>query len=352
MHKNQRILLRTAERISSHLQRIRSAPISTELPDGDWARCQCLIRQMDLCDARNWAHAAGLLKDRLERAIERCSERLQEIHRQVSGAGRLAPLQTLREIFADLTALSDEFESVAIDAPNQTLSVTTEPVILEEIGLGPFEIRLHWDRIGERRPYEVVALAPNPAGESSDTTHPHVKGDQLCEGDGQVAIAQALRTGRLLDFFQIVNRILETYNSGSAYVSLSEWSGSPCADCGDVVCDDDRFTCEHCGDSICRECLCSCVRCDEFCCHSCTNYCGACEESICSACQRTCSQCQRVLCRSCISENGLCEECQEERDAESFDEDENLSPTVEAEAPPAPPTRESEPLATSPSAAV
>jgi hypothetical protein len=39
---------------------------------------------------------------------------------------------------------------------------------LDEIDLGPFEIRLHWDRIGDRRPYEVVALEPNPSGESRD----------------------------------------------------------------------------------------------------------------------------------------------------------------------------------------
>ena len=46
---------------------------------------------------------------------------------------------------------------------------------------------------------------------------------------------RALRAGRLLDFFQIVSRILETYNSGSAYVSLSHWNGSPCADRKSVV---------------------------------------------------------------------------------------------------------------------
>jgi hypothetical protein len=352
MHMNHRILLRTAERISSQLQRLRAAPISIELPDGDWAQCRSLIRQIDLCDARNWAHAAGLLKDRLERALERCSDRLQEIRRQASGFGRLAPLQSVREIFSDLAALSAEFEGVVIDASNQTLSVTTEPIVLEDIDLGPFEIRLHWDRIGERRPYEVVARRPNPAGESSDTTHPHIKGDQLCEGDGQVALAQALRTGRLLDFFQIVNRILDTYNSASAYVSLSQWDGSPCADCGAVVCEDDRFTCEECHDPICSDCMSSCVRCDAICCHSCSDCCRACEESICSRCRRPCSQCQRLLCCSCISEGGNCEECQENHDAESFDEDEDISPPIEAETPTASPPRESDPFATSSANAV
>ncbi|HEV3300644.1 MAG TPA: hypothetical protein VG055_13435 [Planctomycetaceae bacterium] len=352
MHDNQKNLLRTAERISSHLHGLKAASIPVELPEGDWTQCHSLVRQIDLCTNRSWHHAATVLNDRLERALERCSDRLQEISRQVSAASRLLPPQTPREVFGDLVALSDEFEGAAIDASNQTISVTTEPIVLEEIDLGPFEIRLHWDRVGERRPYEVVAREPNPAGESSETTHPHVRGEQLCEGDGRVSIERALRAGRLLDAFQIVSRILDTYNSGSAYVSLSNWSGSPCADCGAVVGDDDRFTCEYCDDPICRECLSSCGRCDAFCCHSCTNYCRCCEESICSSCRLDCSQCRRLLCRSCISETGLCEECQEEHDAESFDEDEEHSPSVEAEAAVASTARDTEPEQTTAPASI
>ncbi len=67
------------------------------------------------------------------------------------------------------------------------MSVTTEAIVLENIELGTFEVRLHWKRIGERRCYEVVAREPNPAGESSETTHPHVRGEQLCEGDGRAS---------------------------------------------------------------------------------------------------------------------------------------------------------------------
>jgi hypothetical protein len=341
MHNNQRILLRAAERIASHLHRLKAAPLPVDLPDGDWSQCQFLLRRIDLCTKRQWNHALALLADHLERALEHCSGRLQEISRQVSASGRRLPPQTVREIFGDLVALSDEFEDVTIDAASQTLSVTTDPIVLEEIDLGPFAIRLRWDRIGERRPYEVVAIEPNPAGESEDTTHPHVRGEQLCEGDGRASIDRALRAGRLLDFFQIVSRILDTYNSGSAYVSLSNWNGSPCADCGDSLCDDDQYTCEHCSDSLCRECLSSCARCDVICCHTCTNYCRSCEESICSGCQHDCGECQRPVCNSCLSETGLCQECQEEHDAESF-EDEQHSPSIEAETAVAPASRDAE----------
>ncbi len=352
MHKTQKTLLRSAERIASHLQHLRAAPSSFELPDEHWDQCRCLIRLIDLCARRGWLQAAGLLKDRLERSVERCSERLRDISRQSAGFGRLAPLQSLREIFEDLIALTDEFERVAVDRSNQMISVTTQPIVLEEISLGSFEIRLHWDRIGERRPYKVIALSPNPAGESSDTTHPHVKGNQLCEGDGQAAIAQALRTGRLLDFFQLVSRILDTYNSGSAYVSLAEWNGSPCAGCGAILGDDDQYSCDRCSDLQCRDCLSSCVCCEALCCHSCTHCCHSCKESVCSRCAQSCSHCDQLFCTSCLSATGLCEECQENHDAESLQDDEDFCSPLETQTPTAASARESDSLTTPPAIAV
>lgn len=331
MRTQHKVLLRTAERISSHLQRSRAAPVSIELPETDWNYAQLFLRQLDICRHRTWPSAAAVLEDRLERALERCTERFQEIRRRISRQGSPLFIQRTREIFRDLVALQDEFERVSINGPDRTVAVTTEAIVLEDINLGPFEIRLHWDRIGDRRAYRVIALEPNPAGESSDTSHPHVKGEQLCEGDGRQAIECALRSGRLLDFFQLVSRILETYNAGSAYVALSEWNGGPCSDCGDVVSDEERYTCDRCGDSLCHNCLCSCLRCEAFCCHDCTNYCRQCEESICSSCQETCRHCARTLCRSCISETGLCEECQEEHDANTCDEDEDQCSSLETE---------------------
>ena len=332
MLQNQKTLLRAAERIRSTLQRVRAATAVVELPEAHWHECESLIQQIRWAESRRWMHAVTVLSDRFERSIVRCAERLQEVSRQASLSKRPAALPTVREIFGELVALSDEFERVGVDLPNQTVSVTTEPIVLEEIGFGPFEIRLHWDRIGERPPYDVVALDPNPARESSDTTHPHVKGERLCGGDGQMAIDRALRAGRLLDFFQIVSRILNTYNSGSAYVSLSDWDGIPCNDCGDMMREDDVYACERCSDVLCRNCLISCERCDALCCQSCANYCRGCEAQICSGCQQDCRGCQRVFCSRCLSETGLCEKCTEEEHAESLDDDETLPDETAASA--------------------
>jgi hypothetical protein len=331
MHQNQKLLLRAADRIRFNLQRILATAVA-ELPEGDWQYCQSLIRQLERAQRAGWINAAAVLRDRYERALADCAGRLHDVSRQVSLSARVATLPTVREVFSELTGLADEFETVNFDLPNQTLSVTTEPIVLEEIGLGRFEIQLHWDRIGERRPYDVVALDPNPARESSDTTHPHVKGERLCEGDGQMAIDRALRGGRLGDFFQIVSRILSTYNFASAYVSLSDWEGLPCNGCGDLLHEDDEAACARCCDVLCRNCLICCERCDRLCCQSCTNYCGRCEAQICSGCEQNCGGCQHVCCSGCLCETGLCEECTEEEHAEALDDDE-IPPDETATAP-------------------
>ena len=130
MVDNQKNLLRAAERIFAHLQRLRAAPVLVELPETHWTECQSLIHKIHLSRSHSWNHAASLLEDRLEQALSRCSERLQETSRHCSSSGRQSPPQTAREISRDLVALSDEFESVTIDVPNQTLSVTTEPIVL------------------------------------------------------------------------------------------------------------------------------------------------------------------------------------------------------------------------------
>ncbi len=214
MQPSVRILFRTAECIRGQLHRAAVASGEVELPEAHWTECQALVRQLRRAADHGWINAQPILQDRWERAVSLCVERLQEVVRQSAWSQARPAPPTAREVFGDLAALSDEFDSLSIDLANRTISVTTEPVVLEEMDLGPIEIRLHWDRIGERRPYDVVALSPNPSRESSDTTHPHVRGEQLCEGDGRLSIERALRTGRLLDFFQIVTRILNTYNAG------------------------------------------------------------------------------------------------------------------------------------------
>ena len=53
---------------------------------------------------------------------------------------------TAHDIYQDLVALRQEFEELDYDLRERRLSVVTEPIVLEGVYLGPFEIRLQWAR--------------------------------------------------------------------------------------------------------------------------------------------------------------------------------------------------------------
>ena len=74
----------------------------------------------------------------------------------------------------------------------------TGPIELEEIYLGSFRIELHWDQIDRQRAYEVIATDPNPPDGDDRVTHPHVRDQVLCEGEGATSIKAALSHRRTI----------------------------------------------------------------------------------------------------------------------------------------------------------
>ncbi|MCP4259366.1 MAG: hypothetical protein GY774_17925 [Planctomycetes bacterium] len=160
-------------------------------------------------------------------------------------------------------------------------------------------------------PYCVVALDPHPAATDEDVTHPHVSDRKLCEGDGAVTIRLALEQSRLFDFFSMIRSILSTYNPDSPYVSLDDWHGEPCYDCGYVMSRDDIYYCSYCDHDFCSECSTYCRCCDEGCCVGCAEQCPYCEDHVCMNCMRECVECNSLYCSSCLEEN-VCPNCKEE----------------------------------------
>ena len=220
-------------------------------------------------------------------------------------------------VFAEIKALEAEFGEVEFNDEDNCLSVITEPITLEDVYLGPFRIALCLDHLGElhrQTAYFVTALEPHPAATDEAVTHPHISNEAVCEGDGGPAIRAALEAGRLCDFFTLIRSILQTYNPDSPYVSLADWYGVPCYDCGYVMDSDSSYYCSFCENSFCEECTVICASCTETVCKSCAGTCEICEQSICPTCTRVrCSQCESICCQSCL-EDGLCPDCKEERD--------------------------------------
>lgn len=311
-------LLRAACRVHTAYAAIRSDRQEFDLPTNAWEEVVAVFRCWREACYRNWTAAAMRQRETLARELEHLGNQVRSRLAACHDVERRA-VPTLRLLFEELTTAAAEFENWQLSASE--ISVTTEPIRLDEIELGPFQIRLHLDRLGNDMPYSVTALEPNPAASCSDTTHPHVSGERLCPGEGRAAINAALADGRLFDFFTIVDRILHTYAVGSAYVELDRWYGVSCHDCDSTINEEDSCTCTHCDEKVCGDCLISCGGCGDGYCSGCIERCARCEEYSCSGCLVRCDRCRRHVCESC-REDELCETCREELE-EAKDETES-----------------------------
>ena len=296
------------------------------LPEVHWHELLRIFSRRQFAQARNWSVANESLRTEATGVIRLLLRQLEDCQKSLEIAEPRA-ITPVFEMVADLLALPNEFSDVQVELKERAVSVVTDEIRLESVSLGRFRILLELDELGAFQPYSVIALDPNPAGCDSDLTHPHVREKRLCEGEGKVAIRQALQQGRLFDFFLLVRQILETYNSGSAYTSLSNWDGRDCSDCGRRTYEDESTSCDRCSDHICFDCSSRCEQCDRYCCSTCSTTCTACSENICNGCANCCSDCDRPYCSDCLSES-TCSTCIANQESESDAHPTFPNPTV------------------------
>lgn len=282
------------------------------MPDHRWDVCTRLARQIRRAQLRGWHLAKTRLLSDLRHAVNSLVQELTRVHSQISSATAPNFTPTIRDIYQDLRSLSEEFEELDFDLSTPHLSVTTEPIILEGVYLGPFEIRLRCDYRHGVPSYRVIARDGHPAESRENVTHPHVMDEVLCEGDGRHAIRQALAQGRLFDFFSLVASVLRTYNPESPYVELALWQGRSCSDCGAIT--DEDSNCQQCNSDICSDCETLCGGCEDGCCSECIDKCASCHEPYCQRCLTRCDQCQQRVCTACLPESEMCSNCYEEDD--------------------------------------
>lgn len=305
------LLWRTAQRIEAAYRRCRSCSALNDAPWHTWQRLVDSLQLRAKAERRGWKQARKITHEYVVRDLERLTSELRGLRSSVERHGRDV-LPNVGDLYAELIAAEEEFGGVAID--DFEIYVTTDPVTLEGIYLGPFEIRLNLGRIDEQEPYRIVAVDPHPAVGASDTPHPHIDHQKICLGEGKAAVAAALAEGRLGDLFQLINRVLHTYGEGSAYVELSRWHGIPCAECDAGVDEDDVYSCRSCDRSLCEDCARVC-ECGDAACHDCATHCSRCESMTCSGCLTTCCDCEEEFCASCLEE-GLCHACREAQEEE------------------------------------
>ena len=274
-------------------------------------------RRLGLALAHGWQAAVQSCRSRAGRLLSDIRYSVPRIQQLTDGPSKDVP--ALSDLVGELNQIHQEFGDIEIDNAKGMISTVTEPITLEDIYLGPFKIELALNKLSElycSSPYYVIALEPNPAATDESVTHPHVNSERLCEGDAAAAIKAALEEGRICDFFTLARSILNTYNADSPYVSLHDWDGEPCYECGYVMGSDSSYYCSFCERVFCEECSTYCRSCDEAVCMGCARKCEVCEESLCPRCARTrCMECQCVCCESCI-DDGLCPNCQQESEVE------------------------------------
>jgi len=301
--------LRAARYLELQYQRLQSRPLDhASLSDDNWNRVQQLQYRLQIASRYRYRAAQTHLLQQLAQSLRRLAKDCLHQAEDLERLEQQPESPTLRLLFEELQSVQDEFDQVELDWFSKALRVRTERFILEEIDLGPFEIRLALDQLGCDQPYQVIALDPCRPGCCDDVTHPHVQSDTLCEGEGRYALARALEQGRLGEFFLLVAQILRTYNAGSAYCRLSDWHGSPCSDCGDTVNEEDQYTCDRCSSRLCDRCTNCCTCCDETLCNECSSTCEACQCTTCDHCLSRCESCQDSICSGCLNDD-LCPTC-------------------------------------------
>jgi len=322
-------LLRTAVTVHQRLLPNTQNYETVKLPP--WESVSRLARQLDTASCRGWYRAAARLKQDLVHEMNSLCQRVANVVAELASASNSVRQLSAADVYADLVALEEEFEKVIWDRECQQLRVTTEPIELDGMDFGRFQVCLELNSRSAGRSYHVVALDPRPAACNESVTHPHISNEDLCEGDGREAIRSALDSGRLYDFFMVVGRLLNTYAPGRAYVELDNWDGTPCEDCGAIVGEEERWTCEHCGAASCRDCLTGCSQCGSSHCSNCLSICPACDQPNCASCLNHCGQCRRAVCADCL-EAGYCPRCrhQEPDDEEPIS---TASPNLSATAP-------------------
>ena len=243
-------------------------------------RIQRTWRLLSIADRLRWPAATRHLAEHLlldvhalGRSVNDLLERQQQVQLQKTAQEQDdQPPPSLRLLADELLQLEEEFEGVEYRLREGLISVQTEPIVLEELELGPFSIELHLKRLC-RHPdsncFLCVALKPNTPSHNSSVTHPHVQDCRLCAGDATVPIANALQQGRICDAFCLVAAVLREYNASSPYVSIDEWQGVHCQDCECSVDRDQSSYCEACERTVCDECMGFCDVCETSCCRGC-----------------------------------------------------------------------------------
>lgn len=308
---------RCALRITAALAQHFHEQQQLTLPERWFQQAQGLAARHELVRRRGWMEASHSIRRQLLLRVQWQLTELRRLQQQLELLQQPAPTLSVSEVYRELTALEHEFERVAIEPQRTRILLTTERIVLKGLDLGPFELVWNWSKLGAAEELQVVALEPCRPNDRSDVTHPHVQDHLLCEGEASVPLEQALRSGRLGDYFAILQQTLKTYNPSSPYVHVEDWFSRRCSSCNDTMDECDESDCHACGEVLCCDCIACCAECHSSTCRSCLDACPECHRDICAGCQPEGGFRNGVVCESCQSSK------EQDEAATTDDEEEN-----------------------------
>ena len=139
-------ILRLALAIHAWLASKQTNEPLIELPNDTWSRCTELARQIRRAQLRGWHLAARELHSDLSYSLISLSDQLAVIRERLPRSQVVEPSVSANALYRDLLALNETFGEMDFDLAAKRLSVTTDPISLEGVYLGPFEIQLQWSR--------------------------------------------------------------------------------------------------------------------------------------------------------------------------------------------------------------
>ncbi len=208
---NHRLLLRTACVLQQQYARRRQSTLQPVIPQDRISQVIQQAHRLELATHQNLTitaqHGRGELRDGLRWLIHDLTQCQESLRR----AEKIPAVPPLRLLYDELASLTDEFEEVQIELRDRRITVYTLPIVLDDMDLGSFEIRLNLREIGERAAYEVIAVDPQSSG--SGHSHPRPRARVQLDLSGIVpdvrlvnGLRELLSTTVTLDLFKPFQR--------------------------------------------------------------------------------------------------------------------------------------------------
>ena len=163
-------------------------------------------------------------------------------------------------ILANLSSLYAESEMV--DDDSFTVRWTLTDVELYGVWIGDLEVVLELDQFKVK----VWNLSID-ADEKGGYQHPHVNSNgEICWNDHDTVAEAYHRAGEFLALKDLIDNLLQTYNSASPYINLDDWEngyGRACSSCEERFPEEDVSWSEVNQGELCETCRAWCERCED-----------------------------------------------------------------------------------------